>query len=76
MLYVFNLQTTKVYLRDDGGAYQRTKTLTGLQWGREYCVSVKVEANGGLSESLMSDQQCLLLPEQGKKPSRPTIVSD
>lgn len=65
---VSDLQTTKVYLKDEGGVDQRTKTLTGLRWGREYCISIKVEANGGLSASHVSDQKCLLLPEQGKKP--------
>ncbi|XP_037533726.1 interleukin-10 receptor subunit alpha [Nematolebias whitei] len=57
-------KTTTVYLEDDGGEDQRTKTLTGLHWKRKYCISIKVEAKGGLSASDVSDQQCLLLPEQ------------
>lgn len=57
-------KTTTVFLNDDEGKDQRTKTFTGLQWGRNYCVSVKVEHNAGLSTSSVSPKQCLHLPEQ------------
>uniref|UniRef100_A0A1A7WHB2 Interleukin 10 receptor, alpha n=3 Tax=Iconisemion striatum TaxID=60296 RepID=A0A1A7WHB2_9TELE len=53
-------KTTTDYFEED----QKTKTFTGLQWGRKYCVSVKVEATTAPSSSRVSDQQCLVLPEQ------------
>ncbi|XP_040902924.1 interleukin-10 receptor subunit alpha [Toxotes jaculatrix] len=57
-------KTIEAYLKDDVGEDQRTKTFTSLHWGREYCVSMKVEGNGALSISSWSPKQCLLLPEQ------------
>ncbi|XP_012732914.2 interleukin-10 receptor subunit alpha [Fundulus heteroclitus] len=57
-------KTTTVYVRDDEGEDQRTKTFTSLHWGRKYCVSVKVEGLGSLSTSNVSEKQCLHLPEQ------------
>ncbi|XP_017284462.1 interleukin-10 receptor subunit alpha [Kryptolebias marmoratus] len=57
-------KTTTVFLKDDNKADQRRHTFTGLQWGRKYCVSVKVETITDIFESDMSEQQCLLLPEQ------------
>ncbi|XP_072248543.1 interleukin-10 receptor subunit alpha [Leuresthes tenuis] len=56
--------TTIAYMTDDEGADQRTKIFPALQWGKKYCVSLKVEGNGALSISSMSEQQCLNLPEQ------------
>ncbi|XP_014860605.1 PREDICTED: interferon alpha/beta receptor 1-like [Poecilia mexicana] len=58
-------KTTKVYLEDDEGNPEgRTKTFTGLQWGKNYCISVEVKANGGFTKSKVSPKQCQLLPEQ------------
>ncbi|KAM6933267.1 interleukin-10 receptor subunit alpha [Xenentodon cancila] len=55
---------TIAYLTDDGEEEQRRKIFTALHWETEYCVSIKVEGNGALSESSLSPQQCLRLPEQ------------
>ncbi|XP_031717158.1 interleukin-10 receptor subunit alpha [Anarrhichthys ocellatus] len=57
-------KNTTAYLKDDVGEDQRTKSFSSLRWGREYCVSIKVEGIGALSTSRMSPKQCLLLPEQ------------
>ncbi|GLD57342.1 uncharacterized protein AKAME5_000957900 [Lates japonicus] len=57
-------KTTTAYLKDDVGEDQRSKTFSSLQWGRQYCVSMKVEGNGALPASSVSPKQCLLLPEQ------------
>ncbi|XP_015232734.1 PREDICTED: interferon alpha/beta receptor 1-like [Cyprinodon variegatus] len=57
-------KTTTVYLKDDEGKAMRTKTFSSLHWGRMYCVSGKVEGNGGLNSSPVSEKQCLFLPEQ------------
>ncbi|CAJ1065453.1 interleukin-10 receptor subunit alpha [Xyrichtys novacula] len=57
-------KTTTLYLRDDVDVEERSQTFTSLHWGREYCVSIKVEGSGALSSSLVSRRQCLLLPEQ------------
>lgn len=54
---------TTAYLKDDILDHQRTKTFSSLSWGKEYCVTIKLEGNGGLASSL-SPQQCLELPEQ------------
>lgn len=37
-----------------------------LHWGKEYCVSVKVEGLGSPDPSRAS-KQCFQLPEEGKK---------
>ncbi|XP_038548643.1 interleukin-10 receptor subunit alpha [Micropterus salmoides] len=57
-------KNTTAYLKDDVGEDQRTKTFSSLHWGREYCVSLKVEGNGALAKSSVSHKECLLLPEQ------------
>lgn len=57
-------KTTTAYLKDDVGEEQRTKTFSSLQWGREYCVSIKVQGNGALFASGVSPKQCLQLPER------------
>ncbi|XP_035536664.1 interleukin-10 receptor subunit alpha [Morone saxatilis] len=57
-------KTTTAYVEDDEEEDQRSKTFKSLHWGREYCVSIKVEGNGALSSSSMSHKQCLQLPEQ------------
>ncbi|XP_044060089.1 interleukin-10 receptor subunit alpha [Siniperca chuatsi] len=57
-------KNTTAYLKDDVGDHQRTKTFSSLHWGREHCVSIKVEGNGALSKSSVSHKQCLVLPEQ------------
>ncbi|XP_030007116.1 interleukin-10 receptor subunit alpha [Sphaeramia orbicularis] len=58
-------QNTNVvsYLKDDTDEDQTTQTFSPLHWGKEYCVTVKVEGNGGLTSS-QSSQQCVVLPEQ------------
>lgn len=65
-ILIFTPQTM-AYLKDDMEEGHRTKTFSHLRWGREYCVSIKVESNAALSSSSVSPQQCVLLPEQGKK---------
>uniref|UniRef100_UPI003AAAC818 interleukin-10 receptor subunit alpha n=1 Tax=Centroberyx gerrardi TaxID=166262 RepID=UPI003AAAC818 len=57
-------KTTIAYLNDGVEEYQGTKTFYSLHWGREYCVSLRVEGNGALSRSDVSAEQCLVLPEQ------------
>ncbi|KAK5868648.1 hypothetical protein PBY51_009644 [Eleginops maclovinus] len=57
-------KNTTAYLDDNVAEDQRTKTFRSLHWGREYCVSIKVEAIGALPSSGVSPKQCLLLPEQ------------
>ncbi|XP_008423932.1 interleukin-10 receptor subunit alpha [Poecilia reticulata] len=58
-------KTTRVYLEDGEGKPEgRTKTFTGLQWGKNYCISVEVKANGYSTKSKVSAKQCQLLPEQ------------
>ncbi|KAM9318876.1 interleukin-10 receptor subunit alpha [Pholidichthys leucotaenia] len=57
-------QNITAYLKDDVGEEKRTVTFPSLRWGREYCVSIEVEANGAPSRSHVSTQQCLLLPEK------------
>lgn len=56
-------KNTTAYLKDDMEEDQKT-TFTSLHWGKEYCVSVKLEGNGNLPTSRVSKKQCLLLPEQ------------
>lgn len=56
-------KTTITSLKDDIWEDQNEKTFTSLKWGKEYCVTVKVEGNGGVSTSL-SPQMCRVLPEQ------------
>lgn len=56
-------KNTTAYLKDDMADDQKT-TFTSLHWGREYCVSIKIEASGALPVSNVSKRQCLLLPEQ------------
>ena len=70
VIIVITFQTTIAYMRDDVGADQRTKIFPALQWGKKYCVSLKVEGNGALSTSSMTEQQCLNLPEQGNNEIR------
>ncbi|XP_075956646.1 interleukin-10 receptor subunit alpha [Anarhichas minor] len=57
-------KNTTAYLKDDMGEDQKTKSFSSLLWGREYCVSIKIEGIGALSTSRVSPKQCLLLPEQ------------
>ncbi|TNN51407.1 Interleukin-10 receptor subunit alpha [Liparis tanakae] len=57
-------KNTTAYLRDDVGEDQRTKSFASLGWGREYCVSIRVEGLGAPTASSASPRQCLLLPEQ------------
>ncbi|KAF1394044.1 hypothetical protein PFLUV_G00022420 [Perca fluviatilis] len=59
-----NKKNTTAYLKDDVGEDQRTKSFSSLRWGKEYCVSIKVEGNGALSTTSVSPKQCLRLPEQ------------
>ncbi|XP_068567214.1 interleukin-10 receptor subunit alpha [Cebidichthys violaceus] len=59
-----HIKNTTAYLKDDVEEDQRTKSFSSLHWGREYCVSIKVEGIGALSTSRVSPKQCLLLPEQ------------
>ncbi|XP_037333554.2 interleukin-10 receptor subunit alpha [Pungitius pungitius] len=57
-------KNTTAYLTDNTEEDQRTKSFSSLHWGREYCVSIKVEGIGALSTSSLSPKQCLLLPDQ------------
>ncbi|XP_019943747.2 interleukin-10 receptor subunit alpha [Paralichthys olivaceus] len=57
-------KTTTAYLKYDDGVDQRTKTFSSLHWGRKYCVSIKVQGNGGRSASAVSPKQCLQLPDK------------
>ncbi|XP_032366457.1 interleukin-10 receptor subunit alpha isoform X2 [Etheostoma spectabile] len=59
-----NKKNTTAYLIDDVGDDQRTMSFSSLRWGREYCVSIKVEGNGAPSTNSVSPKQCLQLPEQ------------
>ncbi|KAG8002011.1 Interleukin-10 receptor subunit alpha [Nibea albiflora] len=59
-----NNKTTTAYLNDDMEEDQKIKTFSSLRWGREYCVSIKVEGKGAIYDSSVSSQQCLHLPEQ------------
>uniref|UniRef100_A0A3Q3QEE2 Fibronectin type-III domain-containing protein n=1 Tax=Monopterus albus TaxID=43700 RepID=A0A3Q3QEE2_MONAL len=52
------------FLKDDMQEDQRLKTFTSLQWGTEYCISIKVEGSGALHQSRLSPKQCLRLPDQ------------
>ncbi|XP_033832980.1 interleukin-10 receptor subunit alpha [Periophthalmus magnuspinnatus] len=56
-------KTTVAYLKDDIWDHQKTKNFNSLHWGKEYCVTIKVEGNGGVVSSL-SPEQCVVLPEQ------------
>lgn len=56
-------QTTVATLGDETWEHQNQRTFTSLHWGKEYCITVKVEVNGGPFSGL-SPQQCLVLPEQ------------
>ncbi|KAM7413080.1 hypothetical protein PAMA_020454 [Pampus argenteus] len=57
-------KNTTAYMKDDVEDDPKTKTFSSVHWGKEYCVSIKVEGNGALSTSSVSPKQCLLLPEQ------------
>ncbi|XP_035857328.1 interleukin-10 receptor subunit alpha isoform X2 [Sander lucioperca] len=57
-------KNTTAYLEDDEEEDQRTKSFSSLHWGKEYCVSIKVEGNGAPSTNSVSPKQCLRLPEQ------------
>ncbi|XP_034081389.1 interleukin-10 receptor subunit alpha [Gymnodraco acuticeps] len=57
-------KNTTAYLEDNMAEDQRTTSFSSLHWGREYCVSIKVEGNGATSSSSVSPKQCLQLPEQ------------
>lgn len=59
-------QVTTAYLEDEVEEDQRRKTFTSLQWGKQYCVSMTVEGNGGILTSAVSPKQCLLLPDRGE----------
>lgn len=65
-ILIFVLQTTIAYLKD-GVNDEGVKTFDSLQWGREYCVSLKVESSTGPSMSNVSTPQCIFLPGQGEK---------
>ncbi|KAJ0063953.1 hypothetical protein NL108_014469, partial [Boleophthalmus pectinirostris] len=58
-------KNTTAYLKDDIWDHQRKKEFSSLRWGKEYCITIKVEGNGGLASSL-SHPQCVTLPDQGK----------
>lgn len=73
---LFPLQNTTAYLEDNMAEDQKTMSFSSLHWGREYCVSIKVEGNGAAatSSSSVSPKQCLQLPEQGEKQSPETAT--
>ncbi|KAK7882581.1 hypothetical protein WMY93_028755 [Mugilogobius chulae] len=56
-------KTTITYLKDDIWNNEMNKVFVSLRWGKEYCVTIKVEGNGGMAHS-MSSPQCLILPER------------
>ncbi|XP_072319438.1 interleukin-10 receptor subunit alpha [Eucyclogobius newberryi] len=57
-------KTTTAYLKDDPlWDNEMTKVFRFLRWGKEYCVSAKVEGQGG-GTSRMSPKKCLVLPEK------------
>lgn len=56
-------KTTTAILSDDIWNHQNEKVFPSLHWGQEYCVYVKVQGNGGLSEG-RSSPKCVVLPEQ------------
>ncbi|XP_055022982.1 interleukin-10 receptor subunit alpha isoform X2 [Boleophthalmus pectinirostris] len=56
-------KNTTAYLKDDIWDHQRKKEFSSLRWGKEYCITIKVEGNGGLASSL-SHPQCVTLPDQ------------
>ncbi|KAM4628330.1 interleukin-10 receptor subunit alpha [Polymixia lowei] len=60
-------ETITVYLKDqleEDEEQQGTKMFDSLRWGREYCVSLRVQGSGAVVPSNISPEQCLLLPEQ------------
>ncbi|KAF3847718.1 hypothetical protein F7725_020746 [Dissostichus mawsoni] len=59
-----NKNTTAYHMEDNMAENQKNKSFSSLHWGREYCVSIKVEGIGGISISSVSPKQCLQLPEQ------------
>uniref|UniRef100_A0AAV2IZK5 Fibronectin type-III domain-containing protein n=1 Tax=Knipowitschia caucasica TaxID=637954 RepID=A0AAV2IZK5_KNICA len=56
-------KSTISYLKDDIWDHPKNKVFHSLHWGKEYCVTIKVEGNTGMASSV-SPQQCVLLPEQ------------
>ncbi|XP_055752319.1 interleukin-10 receptor subunit alpha-like [Salvelinus fontinalis] len=52
------------HLKDEDDEDKPEVRFTSLDWGQEYCVSLKVAGNGGEFTSELSPEQCLLLPEQ------------
>lgn len=52
-------------MKDEDDEDKAEVQFTSLDWGQEYCVSLKVAGNGGEFTSELSPEQCLLLPEQG-----------
>ncbi|KAK1900638.1 Interleukin-10 receptor subunit alpha [Dissostichus eleginoides] len=56
--------TTAYHIEDNMAENQKNKSFSSLHWGREYCVSIKVEGKGATSSSSVSPKQCLQLPEQ------------
>ncbi|XP_029027054.1 interleukin-10 receptor subunit alpha [Betta splendens] len=57
-------KTTTAYLMDQGEDASRVQTFRNLHWGKKYCVTIKVQGNGGMFSSSISPKQCLLLPEE------------
>ncbi|XP_064830350.1 interleukin-10 receptor subunit alpha [Oncorhynchus masou masou] len=51
-------------LKDEDDEDKAEVRFASLDWGQEYCVSLKVAGNGGEFTSELSPEQCLLLPEQ------------
>ncbi|XP_033970915.1 interleukin-10 receptor subunit alpha [Trematomus bernacchii] len=59
--------TTAYLVEDNMEENQKSnKSFSSLHWGREYCVSIKVEGKGApaRTSSSVSPKQCLHLPEQ------------
>ncbi|XP_026154648.1 interleukin-10 receptor subunit alpha [Mastacembelus armatus] len=52
------------YLKDEVDEEQRIKTFSSLHWGKEYCISIKIQGSGALHPSSVSPKRCLTLPEQ------------
>jgi hypothetical protein len=68
------LQTVIRHLKDEDDEDKAEVQFASLDWGQEYCVSLKVAGNGGEFTSELSPEQCLLLPEQGKYNSDDTAL--
>ncbi|KAK2847234.1 hypothetical protein Q5P01_010233 [Channa striata] len=57
-------KTTTASIKDEVEEAERVHTFSPLHWGKEYCVSIKVQGKGALSPSNISPKKCLHLPEQ------------